>query len=60
MKLNFEDQEQMTIYDYIVAHEDIYSDFLRILEKGGIDKTLSAYNPNGVGYTLFLPDNQGY
>jgi len=54
---NFEDQEQMTIYDYIVAHPDQYSDFMKILEKGGIDKTLSAYNPHGVGYTLFLPDN---
>ncbi len=54
---NFEDQEQMTIYDYIVANPGRYSDFLKILEKGGIDKTLSAYNPNGVGYTLFLPDN---
>jgi uncharacterized surface protein with fasciclin (FAS1) repeats len=54
---NFEDQEQMTIYDYIAANPDQYSDFMKILEKGGIDKTLSAYNPHGVGYTLFLPDN---
>jgi uncharacterized surface protein with fasciclin (FAS1) repeats len=53
----FEDQEQMTIYDYIKANPDQYSDFMKILEKGGIDKTLSAYNPHGVGYTLFLPDN---
>jgi uncharacterized surface protein with fasciclin (FAS1) repeats len=54
---NFEDQEQMTIYDYIAANQDQYSDFMKILQKGGIDKTLSAYNPHGVGYTLFLPDN---
>ena len=53
---NFEDQEQMTIYDYIAANAE-YSDFMKILEKGGIDKTLSAYNPLGIGYTLFLPDN---
>ena len=57
MEANFEDQEQMTIYDYIAANPDQYSDFMKILEKGGIDKTLSAYNPHGVGYTLFLPDN---
>jgi uncharacterized surface protein with fasciclin (FAS1) repeats len=54
---NFEDQEQMTIYDYIAANPE-YTDFMKILEKGGIDKTLSAYNPHGVGYTLFLPDNE--
>src|SRR4030042_2466379 len=53
----FEDQEKMTIYDYIVTNEEKYSGFLSILEAGGIDKTLSAYNPDGVGYTLFLPDN---
>jgi uncharacterized surface protein with fasciclin (FAS1) repeats len=55
---NFEDQEQMTIYDYVAAHPDKFSEFMQILKKGGIDKTLSAYNPNGVGYTLFLPDNE--
>ncbi len=54
----FEDAEQYTIYNYIVANKEKFSDFLSILEVGGIDKTLSAYNPNGNGYTLFLPDNQ--
>jgi uncharacterized surface protein with fasciclin (FAS1) repeats len=53
----FEDQEQMTIYDYIAANDSNYSSFMSILKKGGIDKTLSAYNPDGIGYTLFLPDN---
>ncbi|HER08231.1 MAG TPA: fasciclin domain-containing protein [Bacteroides sp.] len=54
----FEDMLDMTIYDYIVENDSAYSSFLAILEKGGIDKTLSAYNPNGIGYTLFLPDNE--
>ena len=53
----FEDQEQMTIYDYIVSNDSLYSSFRSILEIGGVDKTLSAYNPDGIGYTLFLPDN---
>jgi uncharacterized surface protein with fasciclin (FAS1) repeats len=57
VEASFEDQERMTIYDYITAHQDLYSSFLEILEKGGLDKTLSAYNPNGIGYTLFLPNN---
>ena len=53
----FEDQEKMTIYDYMVTNEEKYSSFLSILKAGGIDKTLSAYNPDGLGYTLFLPTN---
>lgn len=53
----FEDVEQSSIYDYIVDHEEQFSSFLQILVKGGIDKTLSAYNPDNNGYTLFLPDN---
>ncbi len=58
LESGFEDQEQMTIYDYIVENEDRYSSFMRILETGEINKTLSAYNPYGTGYTLFLPDNE--
>lgn len=54
----FEDAEQFSIYDYIVENKEEFSDFLAILEAGGIDKTLSAYNPNGNGYTLFLPSNK--
>jgi len=55
----FEDAEQYSIYNYITQSEDKddYTDFLSILEVAGIDKTLSAYNPNGDDYTLFLPSN---
>jgi hypothetical protein len=57
IEAGFEDMIDMTIYDYLVENSDDYSSFLAILEKAGIDKTLSAYNPNGIDYTLFLPDN---
>lgn len=53
----FEDAEQYSIYDYIIQNKDTFSNFLSILKAGGIDKTLSAYNPDGTGYTMFLPDN---
>ena len=55
---NFEDMIEFTIYDYIVDHEEQFSSFLSILEAGGIDKTLSAYNPDGLGYTAFVPHNE--
>ena len=57
VEIDFEDLLDMTILDYILENDSAYSSFLTILEKGGIDKVLSAYNPNGIGYTLFLPDN---
>ena len=53
----FEDAAEITIYDYVLDNGEQFSSFMQILNKGGIDKTLSAYNPDGNGYTLFLPDN---
>jgi uncharacterized surface protein with fasciclin (FAS1) repeats len=53
----FKDMRQSTIYDYMVTNKDKYSSFLQLLHKGKLDETLSAYNPRGLGYTLFLPDN---
>jgi len=52
----FEDAEEFSMYYYMLDDEK-FSDFLSILKVGGIDKTLSAYNPDGTDYTLFLPDN---
>lgn len=54
----FEDMEQFTIYDYLVQNKAEYSSFLQILKAGGLDKTLSAYNPDGIDFTLFVPDNK--
>lgn len=54
---NFKDMEKNTIYDYIVENDSLYSKFKQILIAGGLDKTMSAYNPNGDGYTMFLPTN---
>lgn len=54
----FEDLQKYSINDYLQENKANFSSFIAILEKGGIDKTLSAYNPNGINYTLFLPDNK--
>ena len=54
----FEDADQLSMYYYILDNQKEYSDFLSILKAGGLDKTLSAYNPNGNKYTLFLPSNK--
>lgn len=47
-----------TIYHYLEKNNQEYSKFYRILEKGRLLLTLSAYNPNGDGYTLFLPTDE--
>ena len=33
----FEDAEQFSIYDYLDEHKEKFSDFIRILESGGIE-----------------------
>lgn len=62
VEAGFKEMQKFTIYDYLVDHKEDYSSFLEILQAGGLDKTLSAYNPGGktggVGYTLFVPDNK--
>lgn len=57
IQAGFEDAIGMTIYDYIISDSSSYSSFLQVIEAGELDLTLSAYNPDGDGYTLFLPDN---
>jgi uncharacterized surface protein with fasciclin (FAS1) repeats len=58
VEADFKDRVSFTIYDYLNENKAEYSDFIAILKAGGIDKTLGAYNPNGVSYTLFLPGNE--
>lgn len=57
IEADFEDLADETIYQYLKANSETYSSAFAILEKSGLAKTLSAYNPNGDGYTLFIPDN---
>jgi len=48
--------ENISITQYVESHDE-YSNFLDLLKAGDLYKTLTAYNPNGNNYTLFLPDN---
>ncbi len=53
----FKDMERLSIYDYIVENDSLFSKYQQVLVAAGLDKTMSAYNPNGDGYTMFLPTN---
>lgn len=56
-EISFNDTFDLSIFDYLMEHEEDFSSFISILKKGEIDKTLTALNPHGDGYTLFAPDN---
>lgn len=58
IEAGFKDMERQTVYDYVAENDSLYSKFRQILEAGDLAKTMSAYNPNGNDYTLFLPTNQ--
>ncbi len=51
-------EETSTIGEYIKTNPEEYSKFNRILVEGKMFLPLCAYNPNGEGYTLFLPTNE--
>jgi uncharacterized surface protein with fasciclin (FAS1) repeats len=54
----FKDVVKFTITDWVKADSlQKFSKFMKLLEVGKLDKTLSAYNPNAYNYTLFLPTN---
>ena len=51
-------EETPTICEYIRTNPEEFSKFNRILDEGKMLLPLCAYNPNGEGYTLFLPTNE--
>ncbi len=51
-------EESLTIYQFLEQNHDEYSKFISLLDKGKLLGTLSAYNPYGEDYTLFLPTNE--
>lgn len=58
ISIQFEDVEEFSIFDYLMDNEEDFSSFIAISKSGSMQHTLSAYNPYGDGYTLFVPDNE--
>lgn len=50
-----DDEDMMTIGTYLDQHQQEYAKFYRMLEEGRMLSTLYGYNPDGEGYSLFLP-----
>lgn len=49
-----------SIAEYVLNREELYSMFGELLVAGSLDGTLTAYNPHGNDYTLFLPTNDAF
>ena len=56
----FYDDEFRTISIYIEDNKESYNHFYEIMNSSGLNGPLSAYNPNGNGYTLFLPTDEAF
>jgi uncharacterized surface protein with fasciclin (FAS1) repeats len=56
----FYDEDQISIADYLEKNKETYSKFYRIVTEGGMRDPLSAYNPFGNGFTLFVPTDEAF
>jgi len=56
----FYPEKQLTIADYLEVQKDSLPTFYTLLDELGFLSSLSAYNPNGNNYTLFLPSEDAF
>ena len=54
----FYEEKTESMTDYMEARPDSFSHFFRLVQTAGMEKTLTAYNPGGNNYTLFLPTDE--
>lgn len=47
-----------SISEYIESRTDTFSRFHKLMKQGKLHWTLTAYNPNGNDYTMFLPTDE--
>lgn len=48
------------ISTYLYDNQEIYSNYISIMEAGKLTDALGSYNPNGESYTLFLPSDEAF
>lgn len=54
------DEDLISISAYLEDNKDNYSSFYKIVQEGRLSDPLSAYNPFGNGFTLFLPTDAAF
>jgi len=56
----FFEEDLVEIADFIIDNQETYSRFYDIMTKGELTDPLNAYNPHGLGFTLFLPTDEAF
>ena len=51
----FFDEDVLSIATFLENNKEEYSKYWEIIQTTGLYHTMNAYNPNGDGFTLFLP-----
>ena len=58
--VSFYNEEDVSITEFIKEKQDTFARFMSIMEVAELVGTLSAWNPHGLNYTLFLPTNEAF
>ena len=58
--IGFSTDDVYSIASYVEENKDEYSKFWQVIETTDSYSILNAYNPNGDGYTLFLPTDNAF
>ncbi len=56
----FVEEKLASIAEYLEQNKESYSKFYRIVVVGKLMDPMSAYNPGGEGFTLFLPTDEAF
>ncbi len=58
--VGFSDENTYSLSTYVEQNKETYAKFWQILEKTNLYAALNAYNPDGNGFTLFLPNDAAF
>lgn len=60
IQTGFFDENVLSIATFLEKNQEEYSKYWEIIQTTGLFHTLNAYNPNGDGFTLFLPSDDAF
>ena len=60
LETGFFDEDVLSISAFLEKNKQEYSRFWEVLQFSDLYHTLNAYNPNGEGFTLFLPTDDAF
>ena len=58
--ISYYPEQKHTIYSYIESNLDSFAIYHKLLQSNGLAGALSAYNPYGNDFTLFLPTDRAF